>query len=109
MAAQAAIHARFKIRLVESMNPERTNLLDAATGEIRLGPADVGREVETIGKHRLTWMAACAAMTIVLALAQAALRGFLHRGGDLLGGIAQVVRGGDLQAAFGKDFLAQLD
>ena len=34
----------WKVRLIESMNPEWTNLFDPASGEIRFGPADVARE-----------------------------------------------------------------
>jgi len=33
----------WKIRLIESMNPEWIDLFDEATGEIRDGPADVAR------------------------------------------------------------------
>ncbi len=34
----------WKVRLIESMNPEWLNLFDPTTGEISLGPADVARE-----------------------------------------------------------------
>ena len=34
----------WKVRLIESMNPDWTNLFDPMSGEIRLGPADVARE-----------------------------------------------------------------
>ena len=34
----------WKVRLVNSMNPEWRNLFDPATGEIRLGPSDTERE-----------------------------------------------------------------
>ncbi len=33
----------WKARLIESMNPEWSNLFDPSTGEIQLGPADVAR------------------------------------------------------------------
>ena len=36
----------WKVRLIESMNPEWTNLFDPSTGEIRFGPADVARELK---------------------------------------------------------------
>ena len=34
----------WKVRLIESFNPEWLNLFDAETGEIAFGPADVDRE-----------------------------------------------------------------
>lgn len=34
----------WKVRLIESMNPEWLNLFDPATGDISFGPADVARE-----------------------------------------------------------------
>ena len=34
----------WKVRLIESMNPEWRNLFDPATGEIAVGPADTARE-----------------------------------------------------------------
>jgi putative endonuclease len=34
----------WKVRLIESMNPEWRNLFDPATGEIAEGPADTARE-----------------------------------------------------------------
>lgn len=34
----------WKVRLIESMNPEWLNLFDPATGEIAEGPADAARE-----------------------------------------------------------------
>jgi putative endonuclease len=34
---------QWKIRLIESMNPEWVDLFDESTGEIRDGPADVAR------------------------------------------------------------------
>jgi putative endonuclease len=34
----------WKVRLIESMNPEWRNLFDLATGEIAAGPADAARE-----------------------------------------------------------------
>jgi putative endonuclease len=34
----------WKVRLIKQMNPERRELFDEATGEIRFGPADVERE-----------------------------------------------------------------
>ena len=34
----------WKVRLIESMNPEWSNLFDGATGEIAQGPADRARE-----------------------------------------------------------------
>jgi len=34
----------WKVRLIESMNPEWANLFDAGTGEIHFGPADVMRQ-----------------------------------------------------------------
>ncbi len=34
----------WKVRLIESMNPEWRNLFDPATGEIAEGPADAARE-----------------------------------------------------------------
>jgi putative endonuclease len=36
----------WKVRLIESMNPEWANLFDPSTGEIRFGPADLARERE---------------------------------------------------------------
>ncbi|MBY0225549.1 MAG: GIY-YIG nuclease family protein [Hyphomicrobium sp.] len=33
-------HRQWKLRLIESMNPEWTNLYNPATGEIALGPFD---------------------------------------------------------------------
>jgi putative endonuclease len=33
----------WKVRLIESMNPEWVNLFDAATGEVSFGPADLAR------------------------------------------------------------------
>ena len=35
----------WKVRLIESMNPEWMNLFDPATGEISFGPADDAREL----------------------------------------------------------------
>jgi putative endonuclease len=35
----------WKVRLIESMNPEWRNLFDPATGEISFGPADGAREL----------------------------------------------------------------
>jgi hypothetical protein len=32
------------VRLIESMNPEWSNLFDAKTGEIANGPADLARQ-----------------------------------------------------------------
>jgi putative endonuclease len=37
-------HRGWKVRLIESMNPEWRNLFDPATGEIAEGPANVARE-----------------------------------------------------------------
>jgi putative endonuclease len=37
-------HRAWKVRLIESVNPEWRNLFDPATGEIADGPADVARE-----------------------------------------------------------------
>jgi hypothetical protein len=34
----------WKLRLIEGMNPTWDDLFDAATGEIRDGPADVARQ-----------------------------------------------------------------
>lgn len=34
----------WKVRLIESMNPEWRNLFDPQTGEVRFGPADEERE-----------------------------------------------------------------
>ena len=36
----------WKVRLIEAMNPEWTNLFDPATGEICFGPADLARTRE---------------------------------------------------------------
>lgn len=36
----------WKVRLIESMNPEWSNLFDPSTGEIRFGPADIARTSE---------------------------------------------------------------
>ncbi len=33
----------WKVRLIETMNPEWRNLFDRETGEISLGPADIAR------------------------------------------------------------------
>ena len=36
----------WKVRLIESMNPEWLNLFDPATGEILFGPADLARTAQ---------------------------------------------------------------
>lgn len=36
-------HRAWKVRLIESMNPEWRNLFDPEAGEISMGPADVAR------------------------------------------------------------------
>jgi len=37
-------HRAWKVRLIETMNPEWRNLFDPETGEIAPGPADVARQ-----------------------------------------------------------------
>jgi len=37
-------HRAWKVRLIETMNPEWRNLFDPGTGEIARGPADVARQ-----------------------------------------------------------------